>query len=73
MQMLDAPHPSQRDVLPGRILALGLECGWLVGNDPRHRRPLNDFDQFIHGGWAERAADLGWNTLACSERARWTT
>ena len=29
-------------------------------------RFLNDFDQFIHGrgGWAERAADLGWDTLA---------
>ena len=27
---------------------------------------MNDFDQFIHGrgGWAERAADLGWDTLA---------
>ena len=27
---------------------------------------LNDFDQSIHGrgGWAERAADLGWDTLA---------
>ena len=27
---------------------------------------LNDFDRFIHGrgGWAERAADLGWDTLA---------
>jgi hypothetical protein len=22
--------------------ALGLECGWLVGNDPRHRRPCRD-------------------------------
>jgi len=28
-----------------------------------------DFDQFIHGrgGWAERAADLGWDTLAVFE------
>lgn len=35
---------------------------------PQHRWGvfLNDFDQFIHGrgGWAERAADLGWDTLA---------
>ena len=32
---------------------------------PQHRWGvfLNDFDQFIHGrgGWAERAADLGWD------------
>ena len=35
---------------------------------PQHRWGvfLNDFDPFIHGrgGWAERAADLGWDTLA---------
>jgi hypothetical protein len=35
---------------------------------PQHRWGvfLNEFDQFIHGrgGWAERAADLGWDTLA---------
>ena len=35
---------------------------------PRHRWgvSLNDFGQFIHGrgGSAERAADLGWETLA---------
>jgi hypothetical protein len=38
----------------------------------------DDFGQFIHGrgGWAERAADLGFDTLPCSDviqRARWTT
>ena len=52
---------------------------WVRGVERLHRLPahagvpqhrwgafLNDFDQFIHGrgGWAERAADLGWDTLA---------
>jgi hypothetical protein len=33
---------------------------------PQHRWGvfLNDVDQFGRGGWAQRAADLGWGTLA---------
>ena len=60
---------------------------WVRGVERLHRLPahagvpqhrwdvfLNDFDQFIYGrgGWAERAADLGWDTLALFG-SRWTT
>jgi hypothetical protein len=57
----------------------GCNSAWVRGVERLHRLPahagvpqyrwgvfLNDFGQFIHGrgGWAERAADLGWDTLA---------
>jgi hypothetical protein len=52
---------------------------WVRGVERLHRLPahagvpqhrwgvfLNDVDQFGRGGWAQRAADLGWGTLMSS-------
>jgi len=69
------PSPADGENTPRQDIPLD----WVRGVERLHRLPahagvpqhrwgvfLNDFDQFIHGrgGWAERAADLGWDTLA---------
>jgi hypothetical protein len=73
------PHSRPSTAAGENAPRQNIPLDWVRGVERLHRLPahvgvpqyrwgvfLNDFDQFIHGrgGWAERAADLIWDTLA---------